>query len=203
MSHCPCRRRSWRDRLTIAGVKVERVIIPRGESGNRVVVGRVTRVERASQRRPPAPGDCRRRAALSNRQVVCGAPNVAEGQKVAFAAVGARLRDGHTGEVAVLKPARIRGVESAGMVLLREGAGPVRGARGHPGAARGRARRRAAARVPRRHHLRHRGHAEPAGPHVDPGRGLGGRGPDARQGARAGAHVPGERGARGFSARHP
>ena len=48
--------------------------------------------------------------------VVCGAPNVAAGQKIAFARVGARLIDGHTGEPAVLKPARIRGVESAGMV---------------------------------------------------------------------------------------
>ena len=51
------------------------------------------------------------------QQVVCGAPNVASGQKVAFATEGARLRDGHTGEPAVLKLRPIRGVESAGMVL--------------------------------------------------------------------------------------
>ncbi len=48
--------------------------------------------------------------------VVCGAPNVAPGQKVAFARVGAELIDGHTGEPIVLKAAKIRGVESAGMV---------------------------------------------------------------------------------------
>jgi phenylalanyl-tRNA synthetase beta chain len=48
--------------------------------------------------------------------VVCGAPNVAVGQKVAFARTGARLIDGHTGELSVLRAARIRGVESAGMV---------------------------------------------------------------------------------------
>ncbi len=48
--------------------------------------------------------------------VVCGAPNVAAGQKIAFARVGARLIDGHSGEPVVLKAARIRGVESAGMV---------------------------------------------------------------------------------------
>jgi phenylalanyl-tRNA synthetase beta chain len=48
--------------------------------------------------------------------VVCGAPNVAAGQKVAFARLGAELIDGHSGQPAILKAARIRGVESAGMV---------------------------------------------------------------------------------------
>lgn len=51
------------------------------------------------------------------KQVVCGAPNVAVGQKVAFATEGARLVDGHSGELATLKLRPIRGVESAGMVL--------------------------------------------------------------------------------------
>ena len=51
------------------------------------------------------------------RTVVCGAPNVAPGQKVAFAAEGAMLIDGRTGEPARLKLRAIRGVESAGMVL--------------------------------------------------------------------------------------
>ncbi|PVV83738.1 phenylalanine--tRNA ligase subunit beta [Dehalogenimonas alkenigignens] len=50
-------------------------------------------------------------------KVVCGAPNVAVGQKVAFAAAGAKLIDGHTGKEMELKPAVIRGVESRGMVL--------------------------------------------------------------------------------------
>ncbi|MGH2633299.1 MAG: phenylalanine--tRNA ligase subunit beta, partial [Tepidiformaceae bacterium] len=51
------------------------------------------------------------------RQVVCGAPNLAVGQKVAFATEGALLIDGHTGQPAKLKLRPIRGVESAGMVL--------------------------------------------------------------------------------------
>jgi len=51
------------------------------------------------------------------QQVVCGAPNLAVGQKVAFATEGARLIDGHTGELATLKLRPIRGVESAGMIL--------------------------------------------------------------------------------------
>ena len=51
------------------------------------------------------------------QQVVCGAPNVAAGQRVAFATEGAKLIDGHTGQPAVLKLRPIRGVDSAGMVL--------------------------------------------------------------------------------------
>jgi phenylalanyl-tRNA synthetase beta chain len=51
------------------------------------------------------------------QQVVCGAPNLAVGQKIAFAVEGARIFDGHTGKAAVLKRSTIRGVESAGMVL--------------------------------------------------------------------------------------
>ncbi len=50
-------------------------------------------------------------------KVVCGAPNVKVGQKVAFAGVGTQLIDGHTGQATELKPAVIRGVESKGMVL--------------------------------------------------------------------------------------
>ncbi|MBR2081957.1 MAG: phenylalanine--tRNA ligase subunit beta [Elusimicrobiaceae bacterium] len=45
-----------------------------------------------------------------SQRVVCGAPNVAVGQKVPLARVGARL-----GKI-VLKPAVIRGVESEGMI---------------------------------------------------------------------------------------
>ena len=51
------------------------------------------------------------------RTVVCGAPNVAAGQRVAFAREGAELIDPRNGERSTLKPAKIRGVESAGMVL--------------------------------------------------------------------------------------
>jgi phenylalanyl-tRNA synthetase beta chain len=49
-------------------------------------------------------------------RVVCGAPNLREGQKVAYAGVGASLAGGHDGEAFVLKAARIRGVESNGMI---------------------------------------------------------------------------------------
>ena len=52
--------------------------------------------------------------------VVCGAPNVAEGQKIAFAKVGAVLNNPHSGGQETLKTAKIRGVESSGMVCSEE-----------------------------------------------------------------------------------
>ena len=48
--------------------------------------------------------------------VVCGAPNVAAGQKIAFAREGARLFSPRSGKVEPLRSAKIRGVESSGMV---------------------------------------------------------------------------------------
>jgi phenylalanyl-tRNA synthetase beta chain len=101
-------------RLTLAGVKVEK-ILSQGEGWEGVRVAEVLEVKQH-------PNADRLRLVTLNTgaaerpTVVCGAPNVAVGQKVAFASVGARLRDGHTGEPTVLKAAVIRGVESAGMV---------------------------------------------------------------------------------------
>ncbi len=101
-------------RLTLAGVKVEK-IIAQGEEWQSIVVGEVLEV------RPHPDADRLRLVTLDLNQpepqtVVCGAPNVAPGQRIAFASVGARLRNGNTGEQSVLKAAKIRGVESAGMV---------------------------------------------------------------------------------------
>ena len=48
--------------------------------------------------------------------VVCGAPNVAAGQKIAFAKEGAMLFSPRSGKTEALKAATIRGVRSEGMV---------------------------------------------------------------------------------------
>ncbi len=100
-------------RLTMAGLEVE-AIERTGQAWEHIFVGLVTDVQ-------PHPNADRLKLATvelggERHTVVCGAPNVAEGQKVAFAKVGARLIDGHTGKPMVLKAATIRGVESAGMV---------------------------------------------------------------------------------------
>jgi len=100
-------------RLTLAGLEVADIQVI-GGSWDKVYVGRITAVD-------PHPNADRLRLAtvdLGDRQmtVVCGAPNLVVNDKIAFAMVGARLLDGHTGKLEELKPAKIRGVASEGMV---------------------------------------------------------------------------------------
>ena len=49
-------------------------------------------------------------------EVVCGAPNIAAGQKIAYAGIGATLIDAYKGGTSKLKRSKIRGVVSDGMV---------------------------------------------------------------------------------------
>ena len=51
--------------------------------------------------------------------VVCGAPNLDVGQKIAFAKAGAHLMNAHTGRIEELKPTKIRGVMSSGMICSK------------------------------------------------------------------------------------
>ncbi|MCJ7510900.1 MAG: phenylalanine--tRNA ligase subunit beta [Dehalococcoidia bacterium] len=100
-------------RLTMAGTEVD-AILTTGREWEKISVAQVVGVS-------PHPNADRLRLAtveLGGEQmtVVCGAPNVAPGQKVAFARLGAELIDGHSGQPTILKAAKIRGVESAGMV---------------------------------------------------------------------------------------
>ena len=100
-------------RLTMAGLEVTG-IERTGEEWDGVVVGRVLEV-----RKHP---DADRLSLVSvdigeaTFEVVCGAPNVAAGQNIAYAKLGARLVDARTGEKKKLKKAKIRGVVSTGMV---------------------------------------------------------------------------------------
>ncbi len=75
-------------------------------------------------------------------QIVCGAPNARAGLKSALAEIGATL----PGEVHI-KAARLRGVESQGMLASPRELGLAEGAERHPRAARRCARGHAAARV--------------------------------------------------------
>jgi len=103
-------------RLTMAGIEVDAIERTGGDWGAEIRVGSVIGVD-------PHPNADRLRLATvtlgedETHRVVCGAPNLAVGQRVAFGTVGAKVRDGHSGKQGALKPATIRGVESAGMVL--------------------------------------------------------------------------------------
>src|SRR3972149_704155 len=100
-------------KLTKAGFEVEgmRVI---GGSWENVVIGRILAVN-------PHPNADRLSLptvdlGAEQATVVCGAPNLKVGVKIAFARVGAQLIDAHTGKVETLKAAKIRGIASNGML---------------------------------------------------------------------------------------
>ena len=99
-------------RMTLAGTEVAHVEVIGGWEN--VFVGQIAAVN-------SHPNADRLRLATVNlggeqMTVVCGAPNLVIGDKIAFARVGANLIDGHTGDKVTLKPSRIRGVLSEGMV---------------------------------------------------------------------------------------
>src|SRR4030043_585003 len=101
------------ERLTMAGLEVGGVEVIGGEWDS-ILVGKIVDVNAH-----PDAGRLRLVTVDLGKQsstVVCGAPNTTVGDKVAFACVGATLIDGHSGERAQLKPAKIRGVVSEGMI---------------------------------------------------------------------------------------
>jgi len=98
------------DRLAMTGTEVERVGTVGSPSADGLVVGLVKAVE--SHPDADRLSVCRVDTGDGERTIVCGAPNVAEGQLVPVALPGAVLPDGNT-----LKKAKLRGVESDGMIL--------------------------------------------------------------------------------------
>ena len=99
-------------RLTMAGIEVGEVEVIGG--WNEVFVGHVTNVR-------PHPNADRLRLCVvttgsEELEVVCGAPNVATGQKICFAKVGANIYNTHSERHETLEAAKIRGVESQGMI---------------------------------------------------------------------------------------
>jgi phenylalanyl-tRNA synthetase beta chain len=104
------------ERLTMAGTEVG-AIKKIGETWGPVFVGQITRID-------PHPNADRLSMPTVNYgpgkdiTVVTGAQNIKVGQKVPLALLGARLIDGHSEErkEIVLKPIKLRGVESLGML---------------------------------------------------------------------------------------
>ncbi|SFE69039.1 phenylalanine--tRNA ligase subunit beta [Alteribacillus iranensis] len=96
------------EKLTRGGVEVD-VIIPRSEGLDHVVVGYVEEC----QQHPNADklNICQVNTGEETAQIICGAPNVAAGQRVAVAKPGARLPGGIK-----IKKAKLRGERSEGMI---------------------------------------------------------------------------------------
>lgn len=102
------------DTLTMAGLEVEE-LRPVAPPFSGIVVGHVRQVA-------PHPNADRLRVCQVDAgtgpllSIVCGAPNVREGQLVPCALVGAQLPPGEDGKPFVIKVGRLRGVESHGML---------------------------------------------------------------------------------------
>ena len=101
------------DKLTFSGVEVEGIEKIGFDRQENYVVAEVRTCE-------PHPNADRLRLCkvfdgTAELQIVCGAPNVAAGQKVCLAKLGAVLPDGSK-----LKKAKIRGVESFGMLCAED-----------------------------------------------------------------------------------
>ncbi len=100
-------------KLTMAGIEAEGMAAVGGDWED-IVIGQIV----ATNPHPNADRLCLVTVDLGAEQptVVCGATNLRLGDRVAFAPVGAQLIDGHSGQLARLKTAKIRGVVSSGMV---------------------------------------------------------------------------------------
>jgi len=99
------------ERLALTGTEVERVVHHGVPSAEHFTIGKVLSAEQH-------PDADRLRVCTVDlggdapAQIVCGAPNVAAGQTVAVAQPGAVMPDGTR-----LRKAKLRGIESAGMIL--------------------------------------------------------------------------------------
>lgn len=103
--------------LTMSGLEVEE-IEKIGPKFTDIVVAEVKEL------RPHPEADKLRLVTVFNgtetREVVCGAQNVEIGQFIPYASVGSQVLDKKSGEMFALKPAKIRGVESQGMLCSAE-----------------------------------------------------------------------------------
>ena len=101
------------DQLTMAGLEVDSVT-PAAGSFTEVVVARVESL----QKHPDADklNVCQVNDGTKTVQIVCGAANVRQGLRIPLARVGAVQPGADDGEPWEIKPAKLRGVESFGML---------------------------------------------------------------------------------------
>ncbi|MBU0545831.1 phenylalanine--tRNA ligase subunit beta [Patescibacteria group bacterium] len=100
-------------KLMACTVEVEKIVRP-GKDLEGVVVGKML----SAEKHPNADKlkVCKVDVGGKDLQIVCGGSNVAEGMLVAVAKVGAKVKWHGEGELVAMEPAKIRGVESFGMI---------------------------------------------------------------------------------------
>jgi phenylalanyl-tRNA synthetase beta chain len=105
------------ERLTMTGTKVETILHHGVAAAEHFLVGHVLAVESHpdADRLRVCEVDMGGSDGSAITNIVCGAPNVAAGQKVAVALPGAEMPDG-----TVIKAAKLRGVPSNGMILAAD-----------------------------------------------------------------------------------
>ena len=115
------------DQLTMAGLEVDGVE-PAAAEFSEVVVARVESLEK----HPDADklNVCQVTDGTETRQIVCGASNVREGLIIPLAKIGAVLPGPGPGETWKIKPAKLRGVESSGMLCSEKELGLADSAEG-------------------------------------------------------------------------
>ncbi|MCO7124794.1 phenylalanine--tRNA ligase subunit beta [Sporolactobacillus shoreicorticis] len=96
------------DKITNSGIEVEHIVYP-GEGLKGIVVGKVESCEQHPEAEKLHL--CQVDLGAESVQIVCGAPNVAAGQKVPVATVGARIANN-----VKIKRAKLRGEISNGMI---------------------------------------------------------------------------------------
>ena len=115
------------DQLTMAGLEVD-AVAPAAAEFSEVVVARVESL----QKHPDADklNVCQVTDGSETRQIVCGASNVREGLVIPLAKIGAVLPGPAPGETWEIKPAKLRGVESSGMLCSEKELGLADSAEG-------------------------------------------------------------------------
>lgn len=101
------------DKLTMSGLEVEDVV-----DENQLYKNFIVAEVKSVAKHPNADklSVCEVFNGKESLQVICGAPNVAQGQKVVFAPIGTTIPNGNF----QIKKAKIRGVESNGMICAED-----------------------------------------------------------------------------------
>ncbi len=122
-----CTAQEYTDAMTLSGTKVEGYTLPDADL-DKIVIGQITKIER----HPDADKllICQVDVGTETIQIVTGAPNVHEGDKVPVVLDGGKVAGGHDGSRTpggiTINAGKLRGVESNGMLCSIEELGSSR-----------------------------------------------------------------------------